>query len=593
MRAIAFVPPKSGKGDRVKKPNLATMACFIFSFCAAASLRLGATDAFTKLVDLDGINNGVAPYMSLVQGLDGNLYGTTSAGGTYNGGTVFKITPAGTLITIYDFCLQSKCADGAIPLAGLVLASNGAFYGTTQEGGANGSGTVFKIMPSGTLTTLYSFCSQKNCADGTVPNAGLVQATNGDFFGTTPAGGNLLCGGFGCGTVFKITPSGTLTTLYRFCSQSNCADGIGPYAGLVQATNGDFYGTTEFGGANCTLRGGCGTVFKITPSGTLATLYSFCPQGGGCADGSTPLAGLIQASNGSLYGTSSGGGDANDGTVFKITPSGKLTTLYSFCSQANCADGAVPYYGGLIQATDGNFYGTTLDGGANNNSGTIFQLTPSGTLTTLYNFCSQINAQNVCTDGYYAAEGLVQDTNGKLYGSTVHGGANDDGTIFSLSAGLAPFVQTLPTSGKVGASVYILGTNLTGASNVSFGGTSATFTVVSATKIKTSVPGSPLTGSVTVTTPSGKLKSNKKFRVIPQITGLSLSSGPPTTVVTITGVSLTQTAKVTFGGVAATTFTVVNDTTVNATVPSGAATGHIKITTPGGTATSPGVFTVT
>ena len=576
----------------MKKPTLPTIACFLFSFCAAVSLRSGGTDTYTKLVDFDGIDNGVAPYMSLVQGLDGNLYGTTSAGGTYNGGTVFKITPSGTLTTIYSFCLLSGCADGAIPLAGLVLATNGNFYGTTQEGGANGAGTVFKITAGGTLTTLYSFCSQSNCADGTVPNAGLVQATNGDFYGTTLAGGNLLCGGFGCGTVFKITPGGTLATIYSFCSQSNCTDGVDPYAGLVLATNGDFYGTTEFGGANCTLRGGCGTVFRITPSGTLTTLYSFCPQGGGCADGSTPLAGLIQASNGSIYGTTSGGGDANDGTVFKITLSGTFTRFYSFCSQANCADGAVPYYGGLIQATDGNFYGTTLDGGANNNSGTIFQLTPGGTLTTLYNFCSQINAQNVCTDGYYAAEGLVQDTSGKFYGSTAHGGANDDGTIFSLSVGLGPFVQTLPTSGKVGATVYILGTNLTGASNVSFGGTSAAFTVVSATKIKTSVPGNALTGAVTVTTPSGKLKSNKKFRVIPQITSFTPPSGPPTTVVTITGVSLKQTTKVSFGGVAATTFTVVNDTTVKATVPSGAVTGHIKITTPGGTATSSGVFTV-
>ena len=328
------------------------------------------------------------------------------------------------------------------------------------------------------------------------PTDHVVRATNGDFYGTTLSGGNLLCAGEGCGTVFKITPSGTFTRLYSFCSQSNCTDGVGPFAGLVLATNGDFYGTTNGGGANCIPHGGCGTVFKITPSGTLTTLYSFCPQGGACSDGSGLYAGLVQATDRNLYGTTGGGGNAGDGTVFKITPSGTLTTLYSFCSQANCTDGAFPYYAGLVQATDGNFYGTTLDGGANKNSGTVFKITPSGTLTTLYNFCSEITSQNICSDGYYAAEGLVQDTNGKLYGSTVNGGANDQGTIFSLSVALSAFVQTLPTSGKVGATVYVLGTNLTGTTNVSFGGTSATFTVVSATEIKASVPSNALTGSV-------------------------------------------------------------------------------------------------
>jgi uncharacterized repeat protein (TIGR03803 family) len=216
--------------------------------------------------------------------------------------------------------------DGSNPYAGLVQATNGDLYGTTVAGGAYNDGTVFKITPSGTLTTLYSFCSQAGCTDGAYPSAAaLVQATNGDLYGTTE---------YSEGTVFKITPSGTLTTLYSFCSQSGCTDGANPIAGLVQATNGDLYGTTSEGGAY-----GGGTVFKITPSGTLTTLYSFCSQAG-CTDGAYPVAALVQAINGNLYGTTDAGGAYNDGTVFKITPSGTLTTLYSFCSQGGCTDGA-------------------------------------------------------------------------------------------------------------------------------------------------------------------------------------------------------------------------------------------------------------
>ncbi|HEX8814782.1 MAG TPA: choice-of-anchor tandem repeat GloVer-containing protein, partial [Terriglobales bacterium] len=243
--------------------------------------------------------------VGVVQATDGNLYGTTYEGGancTPNGcGTVFKIKPSGTLTTIYNFCAKSSCTDGEFPEAGLIQATNGSFYGTTYQGGANcapdGCGTIFKISSSGTLTTVYSFCAKSGCTDGYYPEAGLIQATNGDFYGTTSQGGTT-----GAGTVFKITTSGTLTTLYNFCSQSGCVDGEYPEAGLVEATNGDFYGTTYSGGVN-----GRGTVFRITASGTLKTLYSFCPQSG-CVDGDTPQAALMQASDGNLYGTTLGGG---------------------------------------------------------------------------------------------------------------------------------------------------------------------------------------------------------------------------------------------------------------------------------------------
>jgi uncharacterized repeat protein (TIGR03803 family) len=428
--------------------------------------------------------DGTEPFAALVQGTNGDLCGTTYYGGANSEGTVFKITASGTLTTLLSF----DGTEGSAP-TGLVQTTDGNFYGTTY----GGYGTVFKVTPSGTLTVLYSFCSQAGCTDGAYPFAALVQATNGDFYGTTAEGG-----ANGYGTVFKITPSGTLTTLYSFCSQSNCTDGAGPN-GLVQATNGNFYGTTGGGGSD-----NDGTVFRIAPSGTLTTLFSF-----NGTDGSGPN-GLIQATDGNLYGTTVEGAN-NYGTVFKISASGALKTLYSFCSQSDCTDGEYP--NGLIQATDGNFYGTAYHGGASG-YGTVFKITPGGTLTTLHSFDH--------TDGAYPMAGLVQDTNGSFYGTTGQGGAIPAacgvygcGTVFSLSVGLGPFVETLPTSGKVGAAVKILGTNLTGATSVTFNGTSATFTVVSSSEIKTSVPAGATTGGIKVVTPSGTLSSNLPFRVAP------------------------------------------------------------------------------
>jgi uncharacterized repeat protein (TIGR03803 family) len=389
----------------------------------------------------------------------------------------------------------------------LVQATNGDFYGTTFVSGVHnyGYGTVFKITPGGTLTTLYSFCAQSGCTDGSNPEAGLVQATNGDFYGTTSGGG-----AHNGGTIFKITPSGTLTTLYSFCAQSGCTDGRNPMiAGLVQATNGDFYGMTSEGGINCTVYG-CGTVFKMTPSGTLTTLYTFCSQTN-CTDGSGP-SGLVQATNGDFYGTTSVGGAHNGGTIFKITPSGTLTTLYSFCAQSGCTDGSNPE-AGLVQATNGDFYGTTSGGGATDidcisGCGTIFKITPSGTLTTLYIFC----AQSGCTDGIFP-NALIQATNGDFYGTTGLYGAHYNGTVFSLTDGLAPFAGLEPRFGKVGTVVRILGQGFTGSTSVAFNGTAAVFTVVSDTYIKTSVPTGATTGKVVVVTPTGTLSSGGNFRV--------------------------------------------------------------------------------
>jgi uncharacterized repeat protein (TIGR03803 family) len=455
----------------------------------------------TTLVSFTGAD-GANPYGSLVQVTNGDLYGTTYSGGANGSGTIFKMNPSGALTTVYSFCSLASCADGAYPGSALIQAKGGELYGTTVSGGAFSQGTVFKITPRGALTTVYSFCAQglSLCADGCQPSVGLVQARNGDFYGTTG-----LCGSNASGTVFKITAGGRLTTLHSFCSQASCADGSHPYAGLIQATNGNLYGTTSQLGANF----GGGTIFEITPSGSLSTLYSFCSKPL-CADGFSPLAGLVQGDDGDFYGTTFGGGantapdQEGGGTIFKITPAGALTTLYSFCSQPACADGYAPY-STLVQATNGHFYGTTQGGGAGYYYGTIFQIRPGGALTTLYSFCSQTG----CADGAYPYTGLIQDTNGELYGLTEEGGANfyDSGTIFSLSVGLGPFVTTQPSSGKAGTPVRILGTNLIGSTSVTFNGTPAMFTVVSASEIQTTVPAGATTGKVAVVTPGDTLSS--------------------------------------------------------------------------------------
>jgi uncharacterized repeat protein (TIGR03803 family) len=273
--------------------------------------------------------------------------------------------------------------------------------------------------------------------------------------------------------------------------------------------------------------------------------------------------------------------------VFKLTQSGKITVLFNFIQ------GTTPsvLYGGLVQATDGQFYGTTSQGnstGGTMNDGTIFRIgaNPSSP-TYLHDFDN--------TTGRLPQDTLLQHTNGILYGDTLNGGdpVSGCGVFYSWNAGLKPFVSLVFTSGRVGKTIQILGQGFTGTTGVAFNGFVATFTVVSDTFLTAVVPTGATTGSVAVTTPGGKLTSNKTFRVTPQILSFSPPSGPVGTPVTITGVSLTQATKITFGGVAATTFTVNSDTQVTATVPTGAKTGKIGITTPGGTATSSGTFTVT
>jgi uncharacterized repeat protein (TIGR03803 family) len=468
--------------------NCCTRACGIFFLWVTMAITVSAQTLTTLHVFSD--TDGKYPIAGLLQGTDGNLYSIVEYGGTNGMGTVFSITTTGTLTTLYNF----NGTDGAYPVAGLLQDSNGTFYGTTVEGGATGGGIIFNITSDGEVGTTYDFCSQRNCTDGASPTGTLLQGAHGKLYGTTDYGGTN-----DNGTVFSVTAAGALKTLQSFADPG----GYEPFAGLAQGADGKYYGTTQFGGTSSD-----GTIFSVTSGGTLETLYSF-----GGADGEDPVAGLVQGTDGNFYGTTQFGGAYGYGTVFNITPGGKLETLYSFCAKSGCIDGAEPT-GALVQGTDGDFYGTTFLGGANcPNSlgcGTIFRITSAGAFATLYSFCSQ----DSCADGIGPYAGLIQDTDGGFYGTTEEGGAEYSyGTVFSLSVGLGPFIETRPASGNVGTAVTVLGTNLTDVTNVRFNGIEAKFTIVSASEITATVPKGATTGPVRVITPGGKLQSNIAFRV--------------------------------------------------------------------------------
>ena len=362
-------------------------------------------------------------------------------------GTVFAVDrKTGAETVAYSFCSQSNCTDGNFPYAGLVDV-NGTLYGTTGSGGANNGGTVFALDPkTGTETVLYSFCSQQNCADGEGPNTDLIDV-NGTLYGMTFAGGSgsVSCAGYACGVIYSLDPkSGAEKVLYSFCSKKNCTDGAIPYASLIDV-KGTLYGTTSEGGSqtSCGYTIGCGAAVALDlNNGAEKVLYSFCSQQN-CADGYLPTARLIDV-KGTLYGTTYyGGGTKSSGVVFALDPNtGAQTIVYTFCSLQSCTDGGGPF-AGLIDA-NGTLYGTTNLGGANCETGggigcgTVFALdAKTGAEKVLYSFCRQQD----CTDGQGSFAGLI-DVRGILYGATYTGGSNTScyefhglfgcGTVFAL-----------------------------------------------------------------------------------------------------------------------------------------------------------------
>jgi uncharacterized repeat protein (TIGR03803 family) len=389
---------------------------------AALALGSGGAPAATEKVlhsFAGGPSDGANPKAGLVEGSDGNFYGTTYKGGGPGLGTVFKITPAGAETVLYSF----TGSDGAKPRASLIEGSDGNFYGTTLQGGVFFGGTLFKVTPGGAESVLYSFCSQTACTDGHHP-AGLVEGSDGNFYGTAYEGGK------GQGTVFQVTPSGGERVLHSFAAGSG--DGAFPQGGLIEGSDGNFYGTTVGGGAFSQ-----GTVFMVTPGGAETVLYSFGRYAG---DGAHPNAGLIEASDGNFYSTATFGGASGNGAVFKVTPGGAESVLYSFTGGS---DGGFPL-SGLITDARGNLYGTTSRGGASG-KGTVFKITPGGAETVLHSFGGYAGDG---TNPYLAA--LVADSKGNLYGTTTAGGASNLGTVFELSGtGFAVLATCKPTDAEL------------------------------------------------------------------------------------------------------------------------------------------------
>jgi uncharacterized repeat protein (TIGR03803 family) len=395
-----------------------------------------------------GTSDGGNPFAGLIADSSGNFYGTATIGGSSGAGVVFKLSPNGTPAVLHSFA--GGASDGGDPESGLIADSSGNLYGTTRTGGGSGCftgqgcGTVFRLSPDGTsYTVLHSFVG--GASDGAVPVAGLILDSSGNLYGTTAAGGGSGCGGFGCGVVFKLSPSGTVTLLHSFTG----SDGTMPRAGLITDSNGNLYGTTQNGGdLSCGPifgQPGCGVVFKLSPSGTTYTFSLLHTFEAGASDGAIPLAGLIADSSGNLYSTTdAGGGSGCGGTgcggVFKLSPSGSSYTfslLYSFAGPPS--DGWEPF-AGLILDGSGNLYGTTqLGGGAGCGApgcGVVFKVSPSGTETVLYAFAGGAG------DGAEPVAGLIADSSGNLYGMTEAGGGSGAGVVFELAG--TGFVTTTP-----------------------------------------------------------------------------------------------------------------------------------------------------
>ena len=517
---------------------------------------------------------GVAAPAVLSQGTDGALYSTIQSNGTYNSGSVYRMTTAGGYSLVYSFCAEGgHClVTGTDPWGGVTLGTDGNLYGTTATGGAEGAGTIFKMTPAGAWTKLWDFTAgttSQHLNDQGDPLYAPFQGTDGNFYGTDAS---VYSGTYG--VFYKITTKGKLTA-FPF----DYTNGYNPNL-PTQGSDGNFYGTAQAGG-DPTCR--CGTVYKATAGGKITALHNFK---GYPTDGTRPIGVLVQGSDGDFWGTTYEGGAYNEGTIFKISASGTYTLVYSFQYASPQLLGELPV-AGLTLGSDGNLYGVTELGGAHG-YGTIFQVTNAGDVTFLHSFCSVAG----CTDGIIPETPLVQHTNGKFYG-TASGNSLCCGVFYSFDMGLPPFTRLPATQGKVGTTVQFLGQSFTGASSVSFGGTPATsFKVVSDTFLTAKVPVGALTGVVSIVTSTGTLLGSHNFKVLPAVTGLSVSSGTVGTPVTITGSGLTQASKVTFGGVKA-TFSVTNDSTIATTVPTGAKTGKVAVTTPGGAASSAATFTVT
>ena len=542
-----------------------------------------------------------APETDLIQDAAGNLYGTTFSGGAdglFTFGTIFKLDATGGESVLYSFCSATNCTDGMNPRPNLVQDAAGNLYGTTDQGGANNEGTVFKLAPPSQSggnwmeTVLYSFGA--NNTDGSVPLAGLIQDAEDNLYGTTSGGG-----ANNGGTVYKLAPpsqsggSWTETVLYSFGASNT--DAAAPYAGVVRDTAGNLYGTTAGGGSGS---GGGGTVYMLAPpsqsggSWTETVLYNFC-SATKCADGYSPFGGLIEDAAGNLYGATPYGG-ANPGadpygygggTVFKLAPPSQSggswteTVLYNFCSAATCADGSSPQ-AGLIQDAAGNLYSTTVFGGANPSiskeggygGGTVFKLTPpasSGgnwTESVLYNFCAATN----CADGFSPYDALIQDAAGNLYGTAYVGGTYGAGTAFKLILIQTPTVTVTPSSPSITTSQALsVGVTVGGVNGDPAPTGTVTLTSGSYTSPATTLSG----GGATIDIPAGSLALGVDTLTVAYSGDIYYQSATGTATVTVTPGFAISGAAVTVSPGA----TTGNTSTITVT-PSGGFIGSVTMT---------------
>ncbi|HKF02451.1 MAG TPA: choice-of-anchor tandem repeat GloVer-containing protein [Candidatus Sulfotelmatobacter sp.] len=626
--------------------SLALSVLALAGFFAVSASAQTYTKLYTWPEDTRN-DTGIGLAGLMTQGRDGNVYGTVGDDNSNAAGSAFKMTTSGAFSRIYSFCSLAKCADGSQPWGGLSLGKDGNFYGTTMWGGSLSSGTVFKLTPAGALTTVWNFDNGPdgaapwypplqslidgdfygvsstqyggdygafyklvptatppykesvpinfNYTNGNDPNL-PTQGTDGNYYGSTLSGGTK-----GLGLVYRTTAAGVETIFHNFTGYAGNQDGANPIGAMVEGNDGAYYGVTWLGGSS-----NLGTIFKVTSNGTYTLLHSFT----GRPDGAYPRSGLILGSDGSLYGTTLNGGTANDGTIYKVALSGQVTVLYNFCSQTGCADGFSPVIP-LLQHTNGKFYGSTS---GNSLGGSYFYSLDTGlapfvkmvnwlgkvgntvellgqgfTGTTAVSFNGVPATFNNSSDTYMTATVPAGALTGTLTVTTFTGSMVSNRAFLVL-----PGISSFTPSGTVGSKVTITGMSLTQTTRVTIGGKPASFTVISDTQLTATVPVNALTGKkITVTTAGGSTSSAGTFAVVPLVKTFSPTTGPVETAVTIKGYSFTGATVVTFGGVAATSYSVINDNEVDALVPNGAVTGPIGVTTPGGTGFSSTNFTVT
>jgi uncharacterized repeat protein (TIGR03803 family) len=448
-----------------------TLVSFIV-LCSFASFSPAQT--VNTVVTFDGTNGANPRFGILTQGRDGSLYGTTEQGGLYGLGTVYKLQTNGTITVLHSF----SGTDGSILEGGLTLGTDGNFYGATGLGGTFSWGTLFRISPTGTFTVLYNFADG---ADGALPVGAPILASDGNFYGVSQGYPSF-------STVYKLTPSGGFSTIYTFSTSGY------PFTQPYQDKVGNLWVPLVNGGSFSV-----GELAELTTAGVSQWNHSFNSRAGG----ETSIGPVVQAPDGRIYGTTYNGGSNKSGTIYAVSSDGTVNSVYNFGSTS--IDGAFPE-AGLTLATDGNLYGTT-DRGGSAAAGSLYQFSPNGAYQQLFSF-------PVPPDSAAPEATLLQHTNGKFYGTTGYGGGAL-GIVYSLNMGLAPFIGFVHPAGRVGQTAQILGQGFTGTTSVTFNGVAATsFKVVTDTYMTVVVPSGATTGKVVVTTPAGALTSNVNFRII-------------------------------------------------------------------------------